>query len=134
MAQSMPTEQNLKTAHDSFISAITSGNLAMAQAMIHPRAIGFFLESVKIVELRPDYGPAEALPAVIKDLSQFNQADFETSYRVLGSTGIICVSRSLEAKKWSKTKDLYTRSTFVYVQTDGNWKLISWHTSNIPLK
>ena len=134
MAQPVPTEKSLKTAHDSFISAVNSGNLVMAQAMIHPNAIGFFRESVRLVELRAGYGPAEALAAVIKDLSLFNQSDLETAYRVVGNTGIICISRGLAAKKWSKTDDLYLRSTFVYVNTAGNWRLISWHTSDSPLK
>lgn len=133
IAQSNPTKANLQLAHESLISAITSGNLTLAQAMIHPNALGFFRESQRFVELRADYGAADALPSVIEDISQFNGYTFDVSYRVVGNTGIVCMANILEAKKWSKAKDRHTRSTYVYVNVGGNWKLLSWHTSSIPL-
>ncbi|MEJ2109752.1 MAG: nuclear transport factor 2 family protein [Acidobacteriota bacterium] len=133
-AQSAPTEKNLKLTHESFVAAIVSGNMTTAEAMIHPRAFGFFRESVRLVELGPNYGASEALPSIVKDLSDFDAVNYNTVYRAMGDTGIVCMTNSFQAKKWSKAKDYYTRSTYVYVIVNGNWKLLSWHTSNTPLK
>ena len=31
-------------------------------------------------------------------------------------------------------KSGYTRSTIIYGYIDGNWKIVSWHSSDLPLK
>ena len=133
MTQSLPTEQSLRSYHGSFVTAINSGNITMAQAMIHPNALGFFRGSQRVVELRSDYGAAEALPSIIQDLSQFDTITYDTTYRVLGNIGIVCATNNLQAKKWG-AKDLFTRATYIYANVEGSWKLFSWHSSDIPLK
>ena len=133
LAQSNPTQASLKTAHETFVNALNSGNLTVAQAMVHPNALGFFRKGQKSVELSAGYGAAQALPSVVEDLGQFNQIAYDVNYRVIGDTGIVCMASILDAKKGSKAKDRYTRSTLVYVDMNGNWRLLSWHTSDIPL-
>jgi len=32
------------------------------------------------------------------------------------------------------SKDRYNRGTYVYISEGGNWKLLSWHGSDTPLK
>ena len=131
--QSGATEENLRITHESLFGAIKSGNLTMAQALIHPRALGFYRDSQRIVELRPDYGAAEALPSVLADIGRFSAVVYDASYRIVGDTGIVCMANSLQPKKWEKVKARSIRSTYVYINADGNWKLLSWHTSDIPL-
>ena len=133
-AQSAATEQSLKATHESLMAAIKSGNLTIAQALIHPRALGFFRESQMIVELRPSYSAADVLPSVLADLGRFIAIPYAVTYRVIGNTGVVGISNSLQAKKWEKTSDRFTRSTLVYVNVSGNWRLLSWHSSDVPLK
>ena len=107
----------------------------MAQALIHPQAVGFFRTSERVVQLTTSYGPADALPAVIADLGQFIVVPHDTSYRIVGNTGIVSMANILApAKKGERIKERSTRSTYVYTSVDGNWKLLSWHTSDTPLK
>jgi len=133
-AQSAPTEQSLKTTHDALAAALKSGNLTMAQGLIHPQALGFYRDSQMLVQLRAGYGPADALPSVLADLGRFDIIPYDTGYRVIGNTGVVCMSTNLQAKKWEKAQDRFIRATYVYVNVNGNWKLLSWHGSDVPLK
>ncbi len=133
-AQSAVTEQSLKTAHEALMAALKSGNLAMAQGLIHPRALGFYKDSQMLVQLRSDYRAADALPAVLADLGRFAIVAYDTSYRAIGNTGVVCMATNMQANRGEKAKDRFIRSTYVYVNADGNWRLLSWHSSDIPLK
>jgi hypothetical protein len=128
------TEQAVKTAHETLVAAVKSGNLTMAQGLIHPQALGFYRESVRLVELTINYRPADALPSVLADLGQFVIVPHDITYRVVGSTAIVTMSTSMQAaKKGERIKDRSIRSTYVYALVDGNWKLLSWHSSDTPL-
>jgi hypothetical protein len=131
-AQTGATEQSLRTAHETLMGALKSGNLVMVQALIHPQALGFFRDGQRLAQLGGSYGAAEALPAVLTDLGQFQVVPYEATYRVSESTGIVCLSASMQAKEKSKSRVI--RATYVYVVTGGNWKLLSWHTSDVPLQ
>jgi hypothetical protein len=130
------TEAAVKTAHEALVSAVKSGNLTMAGALIHPQALGFYRESVRLVQLNTSYRAADALPTVLADLGQFVIVPHDTTYRVVGSTAIVSMATSMQANaeaKKDRVKDRSIRSTYVYVAVDGNWKLLSWHTSDTPL-
>jgi hypothetical protein len=132
-AQSESGETTLKTAHEFLMNAVKSGNLTSLGAVIHPRALGFYRQSQFAVQLRSEYSATDALPAVLDDLSKFVSIPTDTVYRAIGSTGVICMSATLTPKKGSKEKTRYLRSTWIYVNVDGNWKLVSWHSSDTPL-
>ena len=132
LAQSGPGEQSLKVAHDTVMSAVKSANLTVLQALIHPRALGFYRDSQFPVEIRSDYTAADALPSVLTDLSRFVTVPTSSVYRVVGQVGVVCMTASLQVKKGSK--DRYNRGTYVYISEGGNWKLLSWHGSDTPLK
>jgi len=122
-------EQGVKTTHQALVAAIKSGNVTMAQAFIHPQALGFFRNSQLLVQLNAPFGPAQAISAVLADLGRFGVVPYETIYRVTENTGVVVMFTHLEGKQSQKTKNLSLRSTYVYVSVDGNWKLLSWHTS-----
>lgn len=133
-AQSSPNEQSLKLAHEAMISSMTTGNMPLLQATIHPRALGFFRESQFPVQIRPDFTAADALPSVIAELGRFVAMPMTDSvYRVVGQAGIVCMASALQPQKGEKEIPRYLRGTYVYVFEDGNWKLISWHGSDTPL-
>jgi hypothetical protein len=133
-AQSGPNQESLKLAHEAMISGMTSGNMSLLQAMIHPRALGFFRESEFPAQIRGDYTTADALPSVITELGRFVAIPTtNTVYRVVGPAGIVCMASALEPKKGEKQMPRYLRGTYVYVFEDGKWKLISWHGSDTPL-
>jgi hypothetical protein len=132
-AQSQSGETALKMAHEFLMNAVKSGNLTTLEAIIHPRALGFFRQSQSVVQLRSEYSATDALPAVLNDLSRFMTVPTDIVYRVVGNTGVVCMSAILTPKQGDKGLTRYLRSTWIYVNVDGNWKLMSWHSSDVPL-
>jgi len=133
LAQSGLDEQSLKTAHETMIGSVKTANLTVLQAMIHPRALGFYRESQFPVQIRSDYSAADAVPSVITDIGRFMTVPTDTVYRVVGPVGVVCMTSSLQPKKGEKQPPRYQRGTYVYVAEGGSWKLVSWHGSDTPL-
>ena len=138
-AQPVSPEESLRVTHETVSTAVVQGNLAFLRALIDPRALGFFYDSQMIVELGASFGPGEALTPVLADLSRFTSTPTATTYRVVGDTGIACMTatkalnRDEKAKKGEPTL-AYLRLTYVYVRVGDAWKLLSWHSSQTPLK
>jgi hypothetical protein len=134
-AQAGPDETSLKLAHETVIKAVTSGNLAVVQGMIHPRASGFFRDSQQLVQLSPTVTAAAVLPTLIADLGTFASiATTDTGYRIFGAIGIVNMTAFEKRKPSERGSDRYLRGSYVYLWEAGNWKLISWHGSDTPLK
>lgn len=132
-AQESPEEHALRAAHETIVGSVTTGNLALAQAMIHPRALGFFRDSLFLVQLGGEVGTTDILPAVVGDLSRFVSVPTDTVYRTFGQVGLVSMTATLRAKKGEKQPDRFVRGTYAYISDGGNWKLVSWHGSDIPL-
>ena len=133
-AQGAPDEPSLKTAHETIVSSVTSGNLAVLQSMVHPRATGFFRESQQLVQLGGSVTAASILPTLVSDLGRFVTVPTNTAYRVIGPVGMVNMTAMLQAKKGEKQPDRFVRGTYIYLWDAGNWKLISWHGSDTPLQ
>jgi hypothetical protein len=137
-ARAATPEDSLKLAHETLVSSIVQGNLAMAQGLVHQNALGFFWDSQMLAEIKPEFTAAQALPPIIADLGRFTSTSSSTTYRVVGDTGIVCMTSvrvpTKEAKKEdSKLQTAYYRLTYTYVRVGENWKLLTWHTSQTPL-
>ena len=132
-AQSGPDEQSLKTAHETMINSVKTANLTILQAMIHPRALGFYRESQFPVQIRSDYTAADAVPSVLTDFGRFIAVPTDTVYRVVGQVGVVCMTSALQPKKGEKQPPRYLRGTYVYISEGGSWRLVSWHGSDTPL-
>jgi hypothetical protein len=133
------SEDELKITHKMLGDAARTGNFDLLVPMIHPQALGFMRKSQMVVQLRSGYGVNEMLPPLIVDLSRFLVTPYETIYRVIGETGIVCMTINakpiaVDPKTKKKGEERYSRATYVYSKTDSGWKLISWHTSETPLK
>ncbi len=133
VAQSGPTEDSLKLAHQTLMSAITSGNPAMLEGFLHQSGLGFFKDSQMIVQFGGGSSAKEGIPAVLADLGRFTMSNLDAVYRVAGDTGVVCMATTMQPKKGEKGPPRYLRSTWVYANLGGTWKLVSWHTSDIPL-
>jgi len=133
-AQDSPPEDRLKLTHQTLLSAISTGNPALLEPVLHQRGVGFFRDSQLIVQLGGGYGPKEAIPDVLADLGRFTMATYDTVYRVAGSTGVVSMAMVFQPKKGEKGPPRYIRSTWTYADVDGMWRLLSWHSSDIPLK
>jgi hypothetical protein len=131
-AQSGLDEQSLKTAHETMIQNIEKANLVVLQAMIHPRALGFFRESHSPAQIRREYSAADALPSVVADIAKFVAVPTDTVYRVVGQVGIVCMTTAMQSKKGEKQSSRFLRGTYVYIAEGGNWRLLSWHGSDTP--
>ena len=132
-AQARGDEQSLKTAHEALIASVKTGNLALLQAMIHPRGLGFFRDSVNTVQLGNNYGTGDVLPAVLTDIGRFAAVPTDTVYRAVGQVGVVLMTANLAAPKGSK-QSRSSRATWVYVVDGENWRLLSWHASDMPLQ
>jgi len=128
-------EDELKAAHGVVERAVDTGNINILESVIHPRALGFFRISQIPVLLNRNYTVRDAVPAVLEDFSHYSSIPYESKFRVVGNTGIVCTTSYQQPKKKSVKgpKKRYTRTTAVYTKTAGGWKLLSWHTSDIPL-
>ncbi len=126
-------EASLKAAHQLMVQAVNSGNVALLGNVVHPRALGFFRDGQMLVQLRSDYTTTDVVPAVVADLSRFSATPYDTVFRAIGDVGVVCMTAIMKANAWEKVPDRYVRSTYVYANVDGAWKLLSWHTSDIPL-
>lgn len=130
-AQDGATPETLRLTHETLVRATSSGNLTRVEAFIHPRALGFFRESQRLVQLRQDYGPADVLPPVLDELAGLNAVDLATEYRVVGQVGVVCLTSDLQVPR---QRDQFIRSTYVYAYEGNGWRLLSWHNSNMPLE
>ena len=134
-AQAAPDEASLKLAHETVIKAVTSANLTVLQAMIHPRASGFFRSSQQPVLLGSGVTAADILPTLMTDLGTFAAiTTTSTGYRAVGPIGVVTVTVFQKRKSSEKGPDLYVRGTYVYGWDEGSWKLVSWHGSDTPVK
>ncbi len=133
-AQSAPTEDSLKLTHRTLMSAITSGNPAMLEPVLHRNGTGFYRDSQMIVQFGSGYSAKDAIPSVLEDLGRFTSTAYETVYRMVGTTGVVCMATNFLPKKGEAAQPRYVRSTWTYAFVDGAWRLLSWHTSDIPLK
>jgi hypothetical protein len=139
VAQPVSPEESLKVTHETLTTAVVQGNLAFLRALIDPRALGFFYDSQMIVQLGGSFGPAEAMTPVLADLSRFTATATDTTYRAVGDTGIACMTANKAINKGEKPKKgeptvSYMRLTYVYIRVGDAWKLLSWHSSETPLK
>jgi len=133
-AQNAPTEDSLKLAHQAVMSAITSGNPAMLEPVLHRNAIGFFRDGQMIAQVGGGYSTKDAVPAVLADLGRFSMTEYDAVYRVAATSGVVCMGTRFQPKKGEKGQPRYIRSTWVYANLDGAWRLLSWHSSDVPLK
>jgi len=132
-------EDELKAVHKLMVEAAKTGNLQMLESAIHPQALGFMRESQFPIQLKPDYGVRDFLPPFLADLSRFLVTPYESIVRVVGGTGVVCVTNTAvptapDPKTKKKGDPRFSRATYIYAKTEGRWKLVSWHTSETPLK
>ena len=127
-------EDDVKATHRIVGDAAKTGNFTLLGSMIHPQAIGFLRESQIPVQLGGDYGVKEFLPSFLANISRFTLTTYNTVFRVVGNTGIVCITNTAVPNDKSKDKQSYNRGTFVYVKIQDQWKLFSWNISEIPLK
>jgi hypothetical protein len=133
-AQGGPDEASLKLSHETLVKSVTSGNLAVIQAMIHQRASGFFRDSQQLVQLGQSVTAADIVPTLIADLGHFVSTPTDTGYRVLGTVGVVNMTAFQQRKRNERGSDRYVRGTYIYAWEAGNWKLVSFHGSDTPLQ
>jgi hypothetical protein len=134
-AQTGPDETSLKLAHETMIKAVTTGTLAVAQGMIHPRASGFFRNSLQLVQLGSGVTANDILSTLFADLGTFASiSTTDTGYRAFGPMGVVNMTAFQKRKPSEKGPDRHARGTYTYFFENGNWKLVSWHGSDAPVK
>ena len=134
-AQSLSPEDSLKTTHEALMQAVGAASAERVSALIHPRALGFFRNSQRVVQLQPGDLPA-IVQGLLKDLGEVttSQQPLDTSLRVIGETGIVTQTTMRESVVSRRKIVRYLRTTAVYLRTPDGWKLTSWHTSDAPLE
>jgi hypothetical protein len=126
-------QDSLKSTHALLISSANSANFAVLGSVVHPRALGFFQDSVLPVVLTPDVMQT-VLTSLSIDLASLVSVPYETEYAVMGDTGVVCV-RYVQQKDGKASKEqAWRRGTFIYSKLEGKWLLVSWHISAMPLR
>lgn len=126
--------EGLKAAHALVFEAVKSADIPLIAASVHPRAMGFFLTSHFPAKLTVRRGIQEIAPYIMSDLSGFARTEMSTEYRVAGTVGIVCATIQLMPRGQEKKKPGYRRTTLIYGYSGDQWKLVSWHSSDAPLK
>jgi hypothetical protein len=131
-----PDEASLKATHQLVVKQVQDGSVTLLKNLIHPKAIGFFLNSQVPVQLRGGGGLEEQIATLAEELAKFSSVTLDSTYQVTGATGIVCARlrldpEGLKAKKKYDTR--FNRVTYVYSWSAERWQLVSWHSSSIPL-
>jgi hypothetical protein len=118
------------------MQAVTAANAERVAALVDPRALGFFRAGVQVVELQGGANLAGLIQGLLTDLGEFttSQQPVTTTIRVVGDTGIVTQTSRREVIVKKKKVTLSLRTTGVYIRSADGWKLLSWHTSDIPLE
>jgi hypothetical protein len=126
----------LKSSHKLLAETVTSANVDLFVRRIDPQALGFFKNSQSVVQFSTRNTVKDMAPSLLAELSAFMSVTMQDKYRVIGDTGIVCstFSRTPTTGQDKKKRTEYNRATYVYARSQGTWLLVSWHTSNIPLK
>ena len=134
-AQNLSLEDSLKATHETLMQAVGTASVERVSALIHPRALGFFRTSQRVVQLQPGDLPV-IVQGLLKDLGEVttSQQPLDTSLRVVGETGIVTETTMRESVVSRRKVVRYLRTTAVYLRTPEGWKLASWHTSDAPLE
>jgi hypothetical protein len=138
-ARAATSEEALKLTHETIVRSLTQGNLTPLRGFVHPSALGFFYESQQLVQLSMEYTAVQAGAPIIADLTRFTSTESSSAYRVVGDTGIVAMTSVRVPNKEEKKEDpklqvIHLRLTYVYVREGEAWKLLSWHTSQTPLR
>lgn len=56
----------------------------------------------------------------------------EVQVRVLGCAAVVTGRAGLEVQSGGETLSLPLRFTDVYVERDGRWRMVAWHSSRLP--
>ena len=126
---------SLKASHRLLAEAVTTANVDLFVKRVHPRALGFFRMSQYSIQFSPRQPLQEMAPTLLADLSLFVSTTLKDVYEVIGETGIVCTTytRTPTTGMDKKARTEHNRATFVYARSGGSWRLVSWHTSHIPL-
>jgi hypothetical protein len=78
---------------------------------------------------------AALVQALLKDLGEFvsSQQSLTTRLRVVGDSGVVTQTLTRESVVDKRKVVRHLRNSGLYVRTSDGWKLLSWHTSDIPL-
>ena len=127
--------ESLKAVHRMLLESVKDGNVQTVKRLVHPDAVGFFRESQFVSSIAGAGGMETIVPALSADLVQFSVATYDTTFEVIGSTGLVCAREQQLPQGFQAKKEgpRFLRSTLVYGWLGGRWQLISWHTSSIPL-
>ena len=136
-----PQVEGLKMVHSGLLQAFESGDMQSLQARIHPQAVGFFRNAQRVTELSSRLQVKDVIPPLWADTMRFARTPLDTTYTVLGHTGIVLTTAAFKPLKnppdpnaQKAKRPRYGRMTHVYTFEAGAWKLVAWHTSDTPVK
>ena len=136
-----PQVEGLKMVHSGLLQAFESGDMQSLQSKIHRQAVGFFRDAQRLTQLSSRLQVKDVIPALWADTMRFARTPLDTTYTVVGHTGIVSTTASFQPLKnppdpnAQKAKGpRYGRMTHVYTFEAGSWKLVAWHTSDTPVK
>jgi ketosteroid isomerase-like protein len=121
----------LRATFEQMVAAICRGDAAAYSSFWHEQIVAF-----------PPFSPfAVEGKATLRQVAEVNFANAESvsfapvnpQCRVIGSTGIVWGHTALTIKpKDGPLRTLFARFTFIFAQTDGQWREVAVHVSQLP--
>ena len=114
---------SLIAAHHARLSALIAGDIEALGKVVAEDMI--FVSAKGITRTRPDV--ITSFKAGTMKIERMHSFDIST--RIYGNTGILMYQADTKSRDGDLTIEGVTRSTTVYINGDGGWRMVSQHQS-----
>ena len=120
------TEQTLIDLDARRMKAMTDGDVATRKAILADD-LSYFHSSAR-VETKKSL--IEGMESGATSFDSIEPADVEA--RVYGSSGVVTGTARFRVSTQGRKLDFGVRFTDVWVQTDGDWRMVAWQSTKLP--
>ena len=121
----------LKAAFEQLIQTLNTRNLDAFVATVHDGVAGFTIASP--FPLDGQEVIRQFVQAMIAHTESNTFMPIHPQFRVIGNTWVVWSHHAVARKpKDGPQTTVFGRSTFTFVQTDGQWRCVSFHHSLLP--
>ena len=120
------TEQTLIDLDARRMKAMTDGDVATLKAILADD-LSYFHSSARVDTKK---SLIEGMESGVTSFDSIEPADVEA--RVYGSSGVVTGTARFRVSTQGRKLDFGVRFTDVWVQTDGDWRMVAWQSTKLP--
>ena len=120
------TEQTLIDLDARRMKAMTDGDVATLKAILADD-LSYFHSSARVDTKK---SLIEGMVSGATSFDSIEPADVEA--RVYGSSGVVTGTARFRVSTQGRKLDFGVRFTDVWVQTDGDWRMVAWQSTKLP--